>query len=55
MQKCLSQGESKEAKSNVSFFHVFSLGLQPEGAPTFRVGLSTSNNLIKKIPHESVR
>lgn len=52
----LVDSKGKHTKIKVSFFFSsisFYLGCHQEVVPKFSVGLPTSNNLLKKIPHRS--
>lgn len=44
--------EGRQAKGKDCFFHTRYLGCHQKVPPRFRVGLSASNNLIKRIPHK---
>ena len=48
-----SESEGKQAKSKEPVF--FKVGCHQKAWPRFRMGLSASNNLIKKIPHRSAQ
>lgn len=53
MDEVASSCDSKQTRSNVSFFHVLLSGLLPEGTPTFRAGVPASNNQTKEVPHRN--
>lgn len=53
MDELASSRDSKQTRSNVSFFHALLSGLLPEGTPTLGGGVPASNNQTKEIPHRN--